>query len=353
MVNNVYLFGAGISAGTVPMVSETAKEVQAMIGELTSVLPYFAQEANDAGLDAVLTRANSIIDFGNEFLEATTNSKFQITQDEWAKGLLLFDEPKFHRLREFLSIFYTWVQRTRPTCPRILRWAEELIDIQTMRMPSHSAVLTWNYDWQLEAAMNWARSDRNELNPNPIAAGFYRKSDIRIQEKRLDLQEGFRVFKLNGDAFWIHPALAGHSEKTIGHSSPKPSTAEFWAGLIKAVNQLNGTKELSCGISFAFHWTEQTTRLFEAVGASINSAKNLIVAGYSFPQANQELDNFILSSMPNLRNIEIYNLPEHENALKKSVEFLYSNLQNPKPDIRFTPAGMGYSDRIPLSRLNV
>ena len=216
MSANVYLFGAGVNAGTVPMVSETPGYLERMIGELTMIRSQLGDESMRLPAQVAQSLANSVIEFARVFHAEITNLDFSITQDEWAKRLLSQDVHKFHQLREFLAIFYTWSQRTRPTSPRILRWIEDLIDADTGRLPQHSTVLTWNYDWQLEAAVSEVTRGRKGLDPNPVYGGFFRKADVRIGDKGLDQSRSFKVFKLNGDAFFSYAFSPACQNKPLG-----------------------------------------------------------------------------------------------------------------------------------------
>lgn len=353
MSGNVYLFGAGISAGTVPMVSETPDYLERMIGELTITRSHLGDESMGLQVDVAQSLADSIIDFAQGFHADITNPDFPITQDEWAKRLLRQNEQKFHQLREFLSIFYTWSQRTRPTSPRILRWIEDLFDVDSRRLPPHSTVLTWNYDWQLEAAVNEVTTGRKALDPNPVFGGFFRKADVRIEDKGLEQLSSYKVFKLNGDAFWSHPIMSGSSEKTIGHASRDLSPTQFWNGLLNGLRVLkeSTSPELRNGISFAFHWSEQTNRFFEVICSIIKPANNLVVAGYSFPDTNQQLDARLLSAMVGLKTITIYDLPEKEQSLRDKLNFLLANSLAVEPKIHFIKAGLGQFDRLPISRV--
>lgn len=353
MSYNVYLFGAGISADTVPMVSQTPAQVQLLIEELKDVRAQLGDEALGLKPETAAFHANTIIQFAQEFHAIISDKEFPITQDEWAKQLMITDSQKFLQLREFLSIFYTWSQRTRPTCPRIRKWVEDLINPDTKRLPSHSTILTWNYDWQLEAPVNEVTTGRHILDPNPIYGGFFRKSDMRIGEKGLKESIGFKVFKLNGDAFWSHPMMSGNSERTIGHASKDLSTTQFWNGLLNGLRVLKSSPnpEVSAGISFSFHWSDQTKQFFEVIESTIKPARNLVIAGYSLPDANQELDARLFSSMSNLKSIKIYDLPEKEQPLKDAVNFILTNTLDYKPLVQFKSAGEGISNRLPVSKL--
>jgi hypothetical protein len=352
MVNNVYLFGAGVSQGTVPLVSETCDALKAMLVEMRWVRTVLVGKENNVYHTSLINRFDRIFEFVVELDSVLSNANYPLTPDEWAKRLYHSESPKFHELRKVLSLFYTWHQRTAPICPRLEHWAHELIDGDAGQFPAHSLVLSWNYDWQLEAVCGKALDAKSGLDPNPPRCQFLRKWDKSITQKQLCDNPTFKVFKLNGDAFWLHPAMAGFSEKIIGTATPETSVIEFWKKTISEIVDLEGKREgeVSCALSYAFHDASQTEDFFGAIENCIGNATNLTVAGYSFPQANQQWDAKIFAAMKQLKTIIVYNLPSQRESLLDSISYLLVNVGRSSPVIQFINAGKGLYDRIPVMR---
>ncbi len=342
MLKTVYLWGAGVSEGTVPMVSQTLGALQKMEEEMIEV----RDDLGDSKLGLQEVPAQRVIDgwleLAGELSALLSSKEHKETQDEWAKRLHAQDQGKFHRFCELLSVFYPWVQRGKQESPRISKWVSNMVDGESNLLPQHSAILSWNYDWQLELTLSRLQDRNARLTPNPNAARILRKWDLDVPGKDLNNSFKMNVFKLNGDAFWLHPKLAGFSEIFLGSLDEELSKVDYWNRVVFQYMKSKQTQEHPiCGLSFVFDRLEKTTEYFEKIEGFIKPATSLVMAGYSLPDANSAWDRRIIGAFADLKQVVIYDLEENETSLRNKFQaYLRLASSSSNPIIEFRPVGM-------------
>lgn len=299
--NITYLLGAGASYGTIPILNEFSKSLDAFADII------YGRSIKNYSLK---------IDFVNSMKWLASESKNHNTVDTFAKKLFLNDNyDELSRLKMTLSLFFLIVQFYDGTGSKQGKKAANIHHryvslvsafLEKSRgsivLPQNVKFITWNYDLQLELALNYFLKDRtsfgdalkifgcipnedNEKLPNPsivhlngIAGLFFAKGNGGYRHV-IDEIKSSHIDGILENILYIYESL---SPKTKVRIDPNDT--------------------------FYYSW-ERTDISNSAIDAAMNIMKQtniLVIVGYSFPVFNRELDRRLLNVFKNSNIQKIY-----------------------------------------------
>ncbi len=324
-MKTTYLFGAGASATAIPTIDnllEGLKDFKDLLNEFSGI--------NLTELDPrIVTFQSDLALLINIYGKLIFESKWHQTIDTLArKYYLTNDWDAYKKLKIGLAVYFLYIQffeyKTHSSLNKVLKSTHTTnldkrydslfatflkknnrneIDIN-----QNISLITWNYDLQIELALyNYENKNINFLK---------NKYNILPNRECLDNLDpskhtGFKVFKLNGNAFL-----------DLGHSSSIKSTIydkllqkikednflkfdSFLGELLETISTINSFSngnESTFLRYFNFSWEipNDDTSCYLSKNNVISYARDtiqetdcLVIVGYSFPDFNWEIDRFL------------------------------------------------------------
>lgn len=372
-MKTVYYFGAGASAKAIPTITGLTEGLNAF-----KLLLIEFSNKELSGLDPrIEVFQPDLARLIKIYEKLIFESKWHQTIDTLARKYYLTDDwESYEDLKIGLAVYFLYCQffesKSQPPFNSALnsthntnldkRYDSLFAAIlnknnkNEIEIKQNISIITWNYDLQIELALyNYENSTINNIKE---------KYNILPNRESLDELEiakhiGFKVFKLNGNAF-LDLGHATSEKVTIFDTLLKKINNEkflkfdFFLGellekiaLVKRFSKGNDSTFLRY---FNFSWEKpnDSTRcylaknqLFNYAQSTIQETNCLIIVGYSFPDFNWEADRFILEKSQ-LKKIVIqdYDPDKIENRLLELIPQLKDPLtkDNTKLEIiKMTP----------------
>jgi hypothetical protein len=336
MSNITYLFGAGASANTIPVVKYMNKRFSTIKYFLSQKMKRNINEHSFKSLPKKLQDYNSLISEIMSDLEwLETECGRHQTVDTLARKYYLTDSNDLFRLKKVLIIYFTIEQLTfykfsssdKDTFikKRELRFDSFFASIlmkednKPTSIKKNIKILSWNYDLQIELALkNYIDKPISELKneikiyPNHDSMNFLQNIDFS--------NDSFVALKINGNAMFSNPTMIKNSIfKSVFDTFNLIQDADEMLGEIleeyHIVSKINNGEHLQKSLLY-FNFSWELNKSFQNKYLNYDShielaekiaseTEYLVIIGYSFPVFNRELDRRIINKMSNLRKVYI------------------------------------------------
>ena len=254
--NCLYLLGAGASCEVLPLVSNFVEKLNG-----------FATKLSDYINDVIHVEQEDYIKLGNELLVDTKwlarESDSHYSVDTFAKKLYFIDDDEnLHKLKTVLSVYLVIEQsRTRVDKRYDAFLASVLSKGQSVTLPEHLRILTWNYDRQLDKAMY----------------GFCKNQKVKLREMK-----HHHIHAINGSCLEV---------EEIYNSENKPA---WERGINLYKDCMDSHSEISPQIDFAWEYNVKAW-LNKDINYFTQDVTDIIVIGYSFPYFNRDIDTLLFN----------------------------------------------------------
>jgi len=290
-----YLFGAGASCNTMPLVKDLAARINEAKG-------FFDRSYTFGDQHRLIIRQGHEIQkqpvknfILEEFEELYKVSGKNATIDTYAKALWLKgDNSKLHKLRFFLALLFCIEQKRMGTDLRYKNFFVSLLEQETLSFPPNIKFLSWNYDLQMEAAYD----EIANCGTDTAFAMF----DQEHSHLPVDL---FASVKLNGTCYFRDKDNSNRGPLIDRPFDQVPSGTDLDVAMKYAFQHfMTNTPFKLTGLNLDFAWTRKRTNLEKIVNCFAQT-EILVIIGYSLPFFNRETDRAIIRGMKNLRQIYI------------------------------------------------
>ncbi|PWS33865.1 hypothetical protein [Pedobacter paludis] len=285
MAEVAYLLGAGASAGALPIVSQMANEI---IEDQTVISNYLKRS------DAV--DANPLLVFLEDRLaELVKACDEHSSVDTYAKKLYHTDQQEFQKLKITLSFYFTARQIIKQLDKRYDNFFASILQAGN-RLPKKIKVLSWNYDFQLEASFQ--NFIGGNLDNSKERLNMFSSYDFEQMEY---IYDKFSVIKLNGSA-----RMKSSTGKYLFLIENRNQNQEQL--LIDLVRNYHRIYEkysfYSCELKFAWE-NSSLIDFIKYCHQTLTCIEVIVVIGYSFPFFNRKVDLAIFENLKNLKRIII------------------------------------------------
>lgn len=326
-----YLFGAGASYNAVPILNSLS-DLMVKSGEYLQINSPQIFGGRKRGDDDYLFE--NFKTFTNDLIELGKKAEEYGTLDTYAKKLFLNSEQEeLKKLKFLVSIFFaTWhgyLNEYFPLKEKTLNADEvqyQQIDsrykslISNFLYRNHNSTnplldenlnfITWNYDYQLESALNLFTKTKLDLSTLNLSYPFLPLSDNH---------EDMKITHLNGVAnFWIKDkelALAMLSENSFSDSKL----------LSRKIGELYKTENFEKVSTFInYSWDNEHDKISYAEKL-LKQTDILVIIGYSFPTFNRAIDAKLLSGEDNSFDRIIYQDPNSSKEILQLFNIKFRN----------------------------
>ena len=328
MDNITYLFGAGASYGTLPIVEEIPKRIQKLL-DLLSQEEYVLDDKNEYKYnlylkDKTLRKVQLEMISDLKWMQKESNKHASI--DTFAKKLYLKQQwNKLEKLKISMSVFFTFEQIQNKPNPRYDTFFASILNDSVSSFPKNLRILSWNYDSQFEIAYD-EYTNQGSLDANNSSLDMYSK-----YRDKLFSNGSFKIIKLNGTTGFM--MNQNRNEDYIIDNIDKEINIENISAIVNQYAYANYSRKVESSLSFA--WEGSRNNFFTDVKNDIKGTNVLVVIGYSFPFFNRSIDRDLITSMPDLRKVYFQdkvpeNIKERFKAVNNSSKLInlveYSNL---------------------------
>ena len=315
-----YLFGAGASYHAMPIYSEVLAELFYFGNGLIRLGKF-----NDPGFFAVhrlslKLDANAHIALGERFIALYTQAKYYFSIDTYAKVLYHRRDPNLFELKHLVDLYFS-LRTLRPNMIEVLTnfaYEKALAEDEGMTFINSSQERLYKRE-VLGSRPKFSRKfrsrdDRYTLLLAALAREF--KSEDGIT---LSFPENFSVVSWNYDAeleIALNPLTGTRKDVSIGS---RAALSVHLNGFVSCVakpeadfdawfDKFYGSQDFNIKYAWDYqldddaHWNGITPREI------IDRTTHLVVVGYSFPAFNREVDRQILGA-PHLEKVYIQDLP--------------------------------------------
>lgn len=343
--NVTYLFGAGASANSLPVVSNLRERISSLIellNELKSNLNVFyginkMLSLSDLGDEAIYTIEN----FQIELQWLLQESENHLTVDTLAKKYFHTNAGSLIRLKKALIAFFTFEQITDLTTTFEYYEAfssthevypeddnrDEFKDFkkrdfidkrydsfiaahlknepEKLSFKENFKIVTWNYDMQIELVFKTYSEENIFYIQDKLQVVPRRKTENLSPNKDDGYDKSnIAVIKLNGSAFCDYLAIENSHwfvyDKVEGKEIPEK--IKIFLEYYKEIFMLDGRSDKVVRL-FNFDWEKENKKLLYGgynytQGCAVlafQSADVLVIIGYSFPFFNKETDDNLMN----------------------------------------------------------
>lgn len=320
-----YLFGAGASCNSLPIVEGMPKAMEDQIEFVK-----FSIATNENGSILKNEPTSEMLEYVEDLKWLMNASRDHAIVDTLAKKLAVTNKRNdLYKLKNVLSAFLSIEQYRHKIDPRYDAFLASLL-ISSNRMPDNIRILSWNYDTQIEMAYQFYCNESNIINAQS-SLGVYQK--FNDNWRAADYSGGFGIFKVNGSSFLYERNEARSISAYITHNSLNI----FQAIKEACINYIHFKQQPLLyihGLSFAWEpERENSNNIIEISKKHIVDADILVVIGYSFPFFNRSIDRQLLGveGMPSLK--KIYFQAPNANEVIES----FSSIRNDIPESNMIP----------------
>lgn len=308
-----YLFGAGASRNSIPILNELIGSMQR---EKNDLKDNFAPKAEYITIGGNEYDAKGLFkQFIEDFEWVIRDGAMHQSIDTFAKKLFIQGEfGELKKLKTIISIYFLIVQSRSRVDIRYDSFFASILANNPSLFPPNLRILTWNYDYQFEKSY----------------AEYYRDYRIEACQTKLNVysknsraphfnSDQFGIVKLNGTASLILDENKGYPISiitTVNHEYDS-KLVETLLRNYALMHHVGSTKnKLSSTISFAW---EDYDRGMVAISNAIAATKDteiLVVIGYSFPFFNRLVDRDIIRAMKGLKKV-YFQAPDAEDLKER------------------------------------
>jgi hypothetical protein len=148
-----------------------------------------------------------------------------------------------------------------------------------VQIPKNINLITWNYDFQVEAALmsfetSYDTLDKIQVHFKSIPA------NVEIPDPKVIHLNGIGGFYLNGDQLRFYP------ERKVLYESEETHLMQA----VRMYNEIVRSSTIKDNLTFAWELSDQNHRRIEAANDIASQSDILVVIGYSFPFFNRAVD---------------------------------------------------------------
>lgn len=312
-----YLFGAGASAGVLPVDNQLTTE-----------------------LIAFLERCHAFVGTSEEkgYLENFINAHSWLLEDfQYQKSLDVIakkyasNDYKLFQIKTLIWFYFSahaGKGRLNSRYPSLLLRLSSGNN-EKAPVPDNVSFLTWNYDLQLEEAYSNLKNVRLDKTPEH----FYSFPGIKFlrndYQRNRSYPSHYQFIHLNGTAGYYYPTGIKKNPFYCDYDSETQNGIDQLARFYAQELCTNRSIKDSIKDSLSFSW-EDTPLVNEIKTAAVRLAEkitHLYIIGYSLPDLNKGFDYDFFTAMKNLKHITIQDLGNAERTLKILKE-RYPSLMN-------------------------
>lgn len=287
MAKITYLFGAGASYDTLPIVDEIPKALTEFLKEIQKEefkLPkdqkfYYGRIKREVQEDFIKSMHWLITESGNHS-----------SVDTFAKKLYTRNDRDLLKLKACLSIYFIYEQLKVPAHKRYDSLIASLINPGSIRemLPPNVNALSWNYDFQFEKALSGFRNSKRLSECQALLN--VRPSDATINEG------SFSLFKLNGTTGFYRNGSSEVADLIDDMTTPVDLSLvdTLMDYYFTSVHVKGDLRSMMC---FAWEKNDIAQQVITDAVKTIKDTEVCVVIGYSFPFFNREIDRLIFRSM--------------------------------------------------------
>jgi len=338
MRNIVYLLGAGASAQALPLVSDFNIRLKIFYDFLQKAKSKNLRQGDDI-LDKDLL--SLIIEEENHFSIDTLAKKYKLSGSEKkyekVKALMtcFFTYESFKKSDELKSGEKSFLQEIQSermlndNGGRAFDASQRTIDLRydallaaiinnpaKVEIPQNVKFLSWNYDDQLETA------GQNMLDAGKEFKLLDRREMVKVMSGAFDkMNSSIDLIKLNGGFL---PSITAIKNETVTQFY---QTRKIQYKNIFAFDELYRElldKPFTVNISFAWEMPISDDNRIKQAKEFIKDASDLVVIGYSFPNYNVEVDQYLFEGKV-FRNVYIEDIAENYENLIERLDYLKIN----------------------------
>jgi len=299
--NITYLFGAGASVGSLPIVEQFPKRISEFIKTIKEEkykLPENESYGEELNINPKKSKYQTQTEFISNLRWLYEECKRHESIDTFAKKLFISNEnDQLLKLKATLSAYLIFEQARNSIDMRYDSFFASIIKYSIQNLPKNLKILSWNYDFQFEKAFS-SYTNNSELGFNQDMLHVFTKFS-----KNYPINDNFSICKINGTTSFF-------TQRSSQRYFFSDLNEQFKIKLIELVlsnyfGLLNMEDKFHSGLSFAWEkWEEKSD--FNIIKRSIACTENtdiLVVIGYSFPFFNRDVDRKIIGSMKKLNKI--------------------------------------------------
>lgn len=294
-----YLFGAGASRQSLPIVNEIPQRVRDVIELLKSSEYKLSDTEKYDDLKLTISKSEVQKTLIDDLEWLLANSENHASIDTYAKKLFIKrNYNELDRLKAAFSVYLIIEQFLKVADKRYDSFYASILNENYHEFPQNLRVLSWNYDSQFEKSFA-EYTDQKELSTNQAFLSIITKYSYDKPNN-----SKFCLLKLNGttnilqDSGWRQYNFINEYQDSLSIQHLDTIIRNF------AALRLAKNIKLFSGLSFA--WERYGKPENDIISHAKNETKDteiLIVVGYSFPYFNREIDREIIGNMTELRKI--------------------------------------------------
>jgi hypothetical protein len=151
-----------------------------------------------------------------------------------------------------------------------------------VQIPKNINLITWNYDFQIEAALMFFETSQDTLDK---AQEHFKSipSNVEIPNPKIIHLNGIGGFYLSGDQRGFYP------ERRVRYESEEVHLTEA----VRMYNEIVKSSTVQDNLTFAWELSDKSHRRIEIARDIASQSDILVVIGYSFPFFNRAVDKAI------------------------------------------------------------
>lgn len=273
-----YYLGAGASANRIPIVN----------GFTTPLEKRFAEQLKYMSFNGA--KRSPEIDFMIRIHKILRQISSTWSVDTFAKNIKL-EKDDYRFLKLIVATYLECLEVERGVDPRydlLLSSIADKISAKNLKLHYDVNFISWNYDTQLERSIVNIMPD---VLLSRILEVFNEKGVLFGRRKT------FNIIKLNGSSslYKIGDEIIWRATETINNVNLEfiPESRNF----SRLVQDKYEEENLHSAIKYAWETNNEDTSWHKIAQSIISRTNNLVIVGYSFPDFNRDIDEFILSKI--------------------------------------------------------
>ncbi|PKL79418.1 MAG: hypothetical protein CVV25_08210 [Ignavibacteriae bacterium HGW-Ignavibacteriae-4] len=345
--NITYLFGAGASAETIPVVNEFPFAIERIITELNNF--NYKDERNNA-FDFKFQDILIVLIRELEKLKIETQNHMSI--DTYAKKLYVLNHDKstqsnneykeFKRVFTCLLLLFTLFRRNISKADGNSR---EIVDynkrydafiaglINTSKeLPAQVNIVSWNYDIEFEKALYQYYKDDPSLGLKNMQYIYNFSPSDKTNELNNDYLNEFKFCKLNGNILLDYNVFNRDLKPIdniftdiIDQTLTYDKRLESLKNILHYYFDQKCNSELENLITFSWEKTPLIDETHRIARTIFSKSDEIVVVGYSFPFFNRIVDSLLFGSLTSenrIRRIYIQDIRDNTLQIKESVSLI-------------------------------